>query len=155
MVQTRRKPCNCGVTVWLTGPSGVGTSALTRALAEQLRGAGYRVAALSTDESPTTSVRQVGLTAEVLARNGLIALVSSAAPHANTRDAVRDRHRQSSTHFLEVHVEARGQAPGSTGGDSPYEPPRNPDLVVPAHAQSTGEAVLLLTGLLAEKYFVA
>ncbi|MFC1439141.1 adenylyl-sulfate kinase [Streptacidiphilus sp. N1-10] len=155
MMQMRSKPCGCGVTVWLTGPSDVGTSALTQALAERLRGAGYRVAALSTDEAPARSVHRVGLTAEVLAHNGVIALVSSAAPDASARDAVRDRHRSSGTHFLEVHVEAPARTHDPIGADRRYEPPHHPDLVIPAQAQSSGEALVILARLLAAKSFVA
>ncbi|MFJ4620716.1 adenylyl-sulfate kinase [Streptomyces sp. NPDC088812] len=123
----RLKQCCCGVTVWLTGPPDAGTSPLAHAAAERLRGAGHRVAVLDADD-----VQRVGLTAEVLARNGVIVLVSSTvAPYPDSSDVVRERHGKSGTHFLHVHMATRtaASAPSGAGGS-----PHDPDLVVQAPA---------------------
>ncbi|MET9730536.1 adenylyl-sulfate kinase [Streptomyces sp. NPDC006458] len=135
-MQLRPRPCACGVTVWLTGASGARTAAVARELARRLRELGSRAAALDADGPLGADVLRVGLTAEVLARNGVIVLVASTADspagstaHPGGRDDVRERHRRSGTHFLPVHL--------------------------PAPARPTDTAAALLTGLLAEKRFVA
>lgn len=143
----RPKPCCCGVTVWLTGSPDAGTSPLAHAVAEQLRSAGRRVAVLEASD-----VRRVGLTAEVLARNGVIVLVSSTgAPYTDSGDGVRERHDRSGTQFLHVHMTTptAASAPSEVNG-FPYAP----DLVIRPSAPATGKPASLLLGLLAEKRFV-
>ncbi|WP_030666115.1 adenylyl-sulfate kinase [Streptomyces rimosus] len=114
----RQGPCDCGVTVWLTGLPSAGKSTIAEVLAERLRGEGRRVEVLDGDAvretfseglsfsrtDRDTHVRRVGLVAEVLARNGVIVLVPVIAPYADSRAAVRERHAKSGTAFLEVHV---------------------------------------------------
>lgn len=144
----RPKQCCCGVTVWLTGSPDAGTSPLAHAVAERLRGAGHRVAVLEADD-----VRRAGLTAEVLARNGVIVLVSAtAAPYADSGDVVRERHDKSGTQFLHVHMTTptAASAPSEANGF-----PHAPDLLIQPPAQPTGKPESLLLGLLAEKRFVA
>jgi len=142
----RPKQCCCGVTVWLTGSPDAGTSPLAHAVAERLRGAGHRVAVLDADDA-----RRAGLTAEVLARNGVIVLVSStAAPYTDGSDVVRERHDRSGTHFLHVHMATPTAAsdPSEVNGFA-----HDPDLVIPPPAQPVGKPVALLLGLLTEKRF--
>ena len=80
----------------------------------------------------------------MLARNGVVAVVSSVSPYAETRDAIR----RELTRFVEVHVStpaevcaawdktgtwarARvGAIQGFTGVDAPYEPPVAPEVRV-------------------------
>ena len=142
------KRCCCGVTVWLTGSPEAGTSRLAHAVAERLRGAGNRVAVLDAED-----VQRVGLTAEVLARNGVIVLVSSTvAPYKDSTDVVRQRHDKSGTQFLQVHMVTPTAASDPSGA---HGFPHDPDLVIQAPAQSAEKpAASLLLGLLAEKRFV-
>lgn len=143
----RPKQCCCGVTVWLTGSPDAGTSLLAHAVAGRLRGAGRRVAVLE-----AVDVRQAGLTAEVLARNGVIALVcSTAAPYADSGEIVRERHRRSGMHFLHVHMTTSTAASAQSEVNGfPYAP----DLVIRPSAPATSKPALLLLGVLAEKRFV-
>jgi adenylylsulfate kinase len=182
----RPGPCDCGVTVLLSGLPSAGKSTIAGLLAERLRDDGHRVELLDGDEMRQTlsaglafsredrheNVRRIGLMAEVLARNGVIVLVPVIAPYADSRDAVRQRHVKSGTTFLEVHVatplevcEQRdvkglyarhraGELTGLTGVDDPYEPPEEPDLVIPADRQSAAESASMLMGLLIAKRFV-
>ena len=97
-------------------------------------------------------MRRAGLTAEVLARNGVIVLVSStAAPYTDSGDVVRERHDRSGTQFLHVHMTTptAASAPSEVNGFL-YAP----DLVIRPSAPGTGKPASLLLGLLAEKRFV-
>ncbi|MFD6326273.1 hypothetical protein ACFWOL_26180 [Streptomyces sp. NPDC058442] len=82
-----------------------------------------------TDPAPgrvrrAADVQRVGLVAEVLALNGVLALVAA-------------------TTCLEVHV-----ATGSDGADDPYAAPARCDLTLPAYRQSAEESVTELMNLL-------
>ncbi|WP_374050322.1 adenylyl-sulfate kinase [Streptomyces roseicoloratus] len=180
------RDCACGATVWLTGLPSSGKTTIARAVAEQLRAEGHRVEVLDGDEfretlsaglgfsreDRHTNVQRIGLVAEVLARNGVLALVPSIAPYADSRRAVRERHRASHTPYLEVHVatpsstcserdvkglyakQAAGEISGLTGVDDPYEAPDLPDLRIPAHAQTVAESAASLLSLLVERRLI-
>ncbi|MDX3044912.1 adenylyl-sulfate kinase, partial [Streptomyces caniscabiei] len=116
-----------------------------------------------------TNVQRIGLVAEVLARNGVVALVPVIAPYAESRDAVRRRHRAGGTPYVEVHVatpvevcsvrdvkglyarQAAGEISGLTGVDDPYEEPESPDLRIASQHQSVGESAKALYALLTER----
>jgi adenylylsulfate kinase len=119
-----------------------------------------------------TNVQRIGLVSEVLARNGVLSLVPVIAPYADSREAVRKRHQASSTPYIEVHVatpievcskrdvkglyarQAAGQLTGLTGIDDPYEPPFDPDLVLPTQVQTPEESADAVHALLAERGLV-
>ncbi|MFQ6143742.1 adenylyl-sulfate kinase [Streptomyces seoulensis] len=154
-----------GATVWLTGLPSAGKSTIARALAERLR-PGRRVEVLDGDEirahlSPglgfsredrVENVRRVGWLAQLLARNGVLAVVPVIAPYAEARREVRAAHEAAGTPYLEVYVatpldtcaqrdvkglyarRARGELTGLTGVDDPYEPPEEPELTVDTRA---------------------
>ncbi|MGW8555984.1 adenylyl-sulfate kinase [Streptomyces tubercidicus] len=177
--------CTCwpGSTIWLTGLPSAGKSTIARAVADLLRGGQRRVEVLDGDElrmslspelgfSPEDrrrNVQRIGLVAEVLARNGVTVLVPVIAPYADVREAVRKRHEQSGTAFLEVHVatpvevcserdvkglyakQAAGEISGLTGVDDPYEEPTAPDLRIESHLQTVAESVAAVHTLLIEK----
>jgi adenylylsulfate kinase len=177
--------CTCwpGATVWLTGLPSAGKSTIAGELARRLAPRGRRVEVLDGDDNRAlltadlgfsredrfANVQRVGLIAEILARNGVLALVPVIAPYADAREAVRKRHERSGTAYLEVHVatpvevcaqrdvkglyarQAAGALTGLTGVDDPYEAPCRPDLALPAHRQSPKESAALLLGLLEER----
>ena len=87
------------------------------------------------------------------------AAVPVIAPYADSRAQVRARHVERLVAFAEVYVatpveicsardvkglyakQRAGILSGLTGVDDPYEAPRSPELVVPAHTQSVVESV--------------
>src|SRR5437016_13123062 len=146
-----------GLTVWLTGLPSSGKTTLARALEKRLLDAGYRVEGLDGNvvrtfltkdlgfsrEDRDENIRRIGFVASLLARNGVVVVVSVISPYRATRDEVRALHHGQ---FVEVHVatplevcqqrdakglyaKARaGQVTNLTGIDDPYEPPADPEI---------------------------
>ncbi|MCX5561594.1 adenylyl-sulfate kinase [Streptomyces sp. NBC_00038] len=172
-----------GATVWLTGLPSAGKTTIAYELAGRLREEGHRVEVLDGDEIRTfltaglgfsredrhTNVQRIGYVADLLARNGVKALVPVIAPYADSREAVRKRHRVSGAAYIEVHVatpvevcserdvkglyakQAAGEISGLTGVDDPYEAPESPDLRIESHTQSVQESAAALHALLTER----
>ncbi|WP_345622509.1 adenylyl-sulfate kinase [Streptomyces ziwulingensis] len=172
-----------GATVWLTGLPSAGKTTIAHELAGGLRAAGHRVEVLDGDEireflsaglgfsreDRHTNVRRIGFVAELLARNGVLALVPVIAPYADSRDAVREHHQKSGTAYLEVHVatpvevcgerdvkglyakQAAGELTGLTGVDDPYEAPEAPDLRIESQHQTVQESAAAVFALLSER----
>ncbi|MFD3551740.1 adenylyl-sulfate kinase [Streptomyces goshikiensis] len=172
-----------GATVWLTGLPSAGKTTIAYALAERLRDEGHRVEVLDGDEireflsaglgfsreDRHTNVQRIGFVAELLASNGVKALVPVIAPFADSREAVRKRHAAEGTAYLEVHVatpvevcserdvkglyakQAAGEISGLTGVDDPYEAPGSPDLRIESHTQTVRESASALHALLTER----
>ncbi|MEV6124415.1 adenylyl-sulfate kinase [Streptomyces sp. NPDC052077] len=183
---TCRTPRNAGATIWLTGLPSAGKSTIARTLAERLRAEGHRAEVLDGDEirrflsaglgfsraDREANVRRVGLVAEVLARNGVKAVVPVIAPYADSRDAVRERHAASGADYVEVHVaapvevcrerdvkglyarQAAGELTGLTGVDDPYEEPVSPDLRIESGHRTVPESADAVYAVLAERGLV-
>ena len=158
-----------GVTVWFTGLSGAGKSTIAQALADKLKGEGYRLEILDGDivrtnltkglgfsrEDRDENIRRIGFVSHLLTRNGVIVLVSAISPYREVREEVRDRIGD----FLEVYVSApldvceerdvkglykrarAGEIKGFTGIDDPYEAPLNPDINCQTHLETLEESV--------------
>lgn len=146
-----------GVTVWTTGLSGSGKTTIARELERTLRERGVKVEILDGDivrtnlskglgfskEDRDTNIRRIGFVANLLARNGVVAITAAISPYR----AVRDEVRESSDRFCEVYVEAplevcesrdvkgmyakarAGEIKGFTGIDDPYEEPLSAEVV--------------------------
>ncbi|WP_327071724.1 adenylyl-sulfate kinase [Kitasatospora sp. NBC_01302] len=165
-------PCDRGATVWLTGLPSAGKTTLAFALAERLRTEGHRVEVLDGDEireflskglgfsreDRHTNVTRIGFVAEKLAANGVKVLAPVIAPYADSRAAVRERHAERGSAFLEVHVatsvevcserdvkglyaqQAAGTLTGLTGVDDPYEAPTAPELRLHTEGRTVAES---------------
>ena len=158
-----------GRVVWFTGLSGAGKSTLCAATADALRERGYAVQILDGDqmrkglsanlgfseEDRTENVRRIAHVADLLAANGILALVALISPLR----AMRDIARAIVPDLLEIFVEApletceardpkglyrrarSGQIANFTGIDSPFEAPLQPDLVCHTAAETVVESV--------------
>jgi adenylylsulfate kinase len=172
-----------GATVWLTGLPSAGKTTIARALADRLTGLGHRVEVLDGDEIRTflsaglgfsaedrdTNVRRIGFVAELLASHGVKTLVPVIAPYAHSREAVRKRHQEAGTGYLEVHVatpldicsardvkglyaqQAAGDLTGLTGVDDPYETPEDPDLRIDTQGRTTDASATAVYELLTRR----
>ncbi|MFE2048443.1 adenylyl-sulfate kinase [Streptomyces sp. NPDC059459] len=179
----QENPVTTGATVWLTGLPSAGKTTIAYELADRLRAQGRRVELLDGDEireflsaglgfsreDRHTNVQRIGFVAELLARNGVTALVPVIAPYADSRDAVRKRHEANGTAYVEVHVatpvevcsvrdvkglyakQAAGELTGLTGVDDPYEEPVAPDLRVESQDQTVQESAAAVHALLTER----
>ncbi|MEU0968764.1 adenylyl-sulfate kinase [Streptomyces sp. NPDC005917] len=180
---TQENHVTTGATVWLTGLPSAGKTTIAYELAARLRTEGHSVEVLDGDEirefisaglgfsreDRHTNVQRIGFVAELLARNGVKALVPVIAPYADSRDAVRKRHEENGTAYVEVHVatpvevcsvrdvkglyakQAAGELTGLTGVDDPYEEPETPDLRIESQHQTVQESAASVHSLLIER----
>ncbi|MGW0820174.1 adenylyl-sulfate kinase [Streptomyces sp. NPDC002845] len=180
---SREKHVTTGATVWLTGLPSAGKTTIAYELAGRLREEGHFVEVLDGDEirefltadlgfsreDRHTNVQRIGFLADMLARNGIKALVPVIAPYADSREAVRKRHEASGAAYVEVHVatpvevcsvrdvkglyakQAAGEISGLTGVDDPYEAPESPDLRIESQDQTVQESATLVHKLLVER----
>ncbi len=154
-----------GLTLWFTGLSGSGKSTLAQYLTPKLLDLGKRVEILDGDEvrenlskglgfskeDRDTNIRRIGFVANLLARNGVVAITAAISPYREIRDEVRSK---AQADFVEVFVrcpidvlegrdtkglykKARaGIIKNFTGVSDPYEEPSNPEVVVDTATES-------------------
>jgi adenylylsulfate kinase len=159
-----------GATVWLTGLPSSGKTTLAYALEKKFIEAGQRVEVLDGDviregltadlglspEDRRTNVRRIGFVAELLSRNGVVAICPVIAPYRDARDDVRAKHEG---RFIEVHVatpvdlcaerdvkglyakQRAGKLSGLTGVDDPYEAPLDPEIRIDTSGKTLDESV--------------
>ncbi len=85
--------------MWVTGPSTADRRAAAYALAERLLAGQHRVEVLDRLNDHDTNPERIGLMAEVLARNGIVAIVPCAEEGVTE---VRERHTATGTRYVEV-----------------------------------------------------
>lgn len=147
-----------GFTLWFTGLSGAGKSTIAHILVDKFRKRGLKVELLDGDvvrtnlskglgfskEDRDTNIRRIGFVANLLERNGVIAITAAISPYRAIRDEVRKLHKN----FIEVYAKCSleeaekrdvkglykkarsGEIPQFTGVSDPYEEPLNPEIVV-------------------------
>jgi adenylylsulfate kinase len=99
----------------------------------------------------TENIRRIGEVARLFADSGCIALTAFISPYRVDRLQAREAHRLGEVRFFEVYTAApvavceqrdpkglfararAGLLPDFTGVSAPYEPPTDPDLVLPTH----------------------
>ena len=158
-----------GMTIWLTGLSCAGKTTLAEAVYERLRAANLRTELLDGDvvrkhlskglgferADRDENIRRIGFVADLLTRNGVVAIVAAISPYRGVREAVR----REIGRFVEVFVNApleiceqrdtkglyrlarAGGLRGFTGIDDPYEPPLNPEVECHTDRESVAESV--------------
>jgi adenylylsulfate kinase len=158
-----------GLVVWFTGLSGAGKTTVVSHLEPILREVGYPVEVLDGDvvrehlskglgfsrEDRDTNVRRIGFVANLLAKHGVIVLVSAISPYRDTRREVLNASVQSLEVFVDAPLEVvvgrdvkglyakalRGEITHFTGVSDPYEAPAAPDLHLETHKYSLQESV--------------
>lgn len=158
-----------GFTLWFTGMSGAGKSTISERIYARLRQAGARVELLDGDvvrthlskglgfskEDRDINIRRIGFVANLLSRNGAIAIVAAISPYR----AVREEVRATIANFVEVYVHCpievladrdvkglykralAGEIENFTGVSDPYEPPAAPEITVDSSRESVNESV--------------
>jgi adenylylsulfate kinase len=148
-----------GFLLWFTGLSGAGKSTLAEHVGRRLKELGHKVEILDGDEvrenlsrgltfskaDRDTNIRRIGFVANLLARNGVVAITAAISPYREVRDEVRAK---AQAPFVEIFVDAplalveqrdvkglyakarAGKVPQMTGVDDPYEPPLKPEVVL-------------------------
>ena len=144
--------------IWLTGPSGAGKTTLANALAKRFEELGYSVEVLDGDGIRSKLYPDLGFSkeeremhnrvvvemAKLLAKNGVITIVSVIAPYREWREYARREIEKFVEVYLRCPVEVRiqrdpkglyakalrGEIKGLTGLDGEYEEPENPELIL-------------------------
>lgn len=167
-----------GFTVWFTGLSGAGKTAIADRLVPLLRDRGLKVELLDGDvvrtnlskglgfskEDRDTNIRRIGFVCNLLTRNGVVAIGAAISPYRDVRDEVRaDIGR-----FVEVFVKCpldvlqerdvkglyakalRGEIANFTGVSDPYEDPLNPEVVIESDKETEEESLAKVVAKLEE-----
>ncbi len=164
--------------IWLTGPSGAGKTTLANALAKRFEDMGYRVEVLDGDGIRSKLYPDLGFSkeeremhnrvvvemAKLLAKNGVITIVSVIAPYREWREYARKEIGKFVEVYLRCPVEVRiqrdpkglyakalkGEIRGLTGLDGEYEEPENPELILDTDRMSVEEEVEAVVGKVRE-----
>ena len=158
-----------GFILWFTGLSGSGKTTISKALEVELKGRGCKVEILDGDvvrtnlskglgfsqEDRDTNIRRIGFVANLLSRNGIVAMAAAISPYR----AIRDEIRAIEPNFVEVYVKATlevcesrdvkglyakaraGEIKGFTGIDDAYEEPLNPEIICCTERESVEDSV--------------
>jgi adenylyl-sulfate kinase len=159
-----------GVTIWLTGLSGAGKTALAIRLEQELRRRGLKVERLDGDivrqsltrdlgfskQDRDKNIERVTFVAKLLTRNGVAVICSFISPYR----AVRARVRQEVGNFVEIYCYAplevlierdvkglyrkalAGEIENFTGISDPYEPPENPAVTIDSSTETIKESLV-------------
>ena len=173
-----------GFTVWFTGLSGAGKTAISDAIEPLLRERGItKLEKLDGDvvrthlskglgfskEDRDTNIRRIGWVAEVLTRNGVCVLASAISPYREIRDEVREMCGD----FIEVYAKCpievlserdvkglykkalAGEIKNFTGVSDPYEEPLNPEVTIETDRESEDESMAKIMTKLEELGYLA
>jgi adenylylsulfate kinase len=160
---------DAGLTLWFTGLSGAGKSTIARLVEGHLAERGHRVEVLDGDvvrtnlskglgfskEDRDTNIRRIAFVADLLSRNGVVAITAAISPYQEIRDEAREL---MGDRFVEIFVKAsveecarrdvkglyekafKGEIKEFTGVSDPYEPPVSPELVCDTEHETPEES---------------
>jgi sulfate adenylyltransferase len=173
-----------GFCVWFTGLCGAGKSVTADALTAMLLERGRQVTLLDGDVVRThlskglgfshhdrdVNIRRIGFVASEIVRHGGSAVCAAISPYRTTRNQCRAMVGED--RFVEVFVDTplevceqrdakglyakarRGELPGFTGIDDPYEPPISPELTLGTTERSPAENAARIIALLVDRGFL-
>lgn len=168
-----------GFILWFTGLSGAGKSTISERLHEEFKTRGYKAELLDGDvvrtnlskglgfskEDRDTNIRRIGFVADLLARNGVIAITAAISPYREIRDEIR----ANTGEFVEVYAKCplealverdvkglykkalAGEIQNFTGVSDPYEPPLTPEVVVRTDTQSVEDSTQIVLDYLTQR----
>ena len=171
-----------GFTLWFTGLSGSGKTALAKVLEPALRERGLKVERLDGDivrqsltrdlgfskEDRNKNIERVTFVAKLLTRNDVAVLCSFISPYI----ARRDKSRKEIGSFVECYVECpletlverdvkglykkalAGEIQNFTGVSDPYEAPPNPEITVNSSTQTIDESLAIILQKLEELGYI-
>ena len=170
-----------GFTLWFTGLSGSGKSAIADEVAKILIHRNMKVERLDGDivrksltrdlgfsrEDRDKNIERVTFVAKLLSRNGVATIVSFISPYREKRDAAREEAKNFIEVFVKCPLEAlierdvkglykkalNGEIKNFTGVSDPYEEPENPEIVVETDKESLDESVVKVMKWLEEEGF--
>jgi len=173
-------PDSYGQSILLTGLSGAGKTTLANAVAARLVQRGQAAEVLDGDNvrrqlwpelglsraDREQNLSRIAIVARLLARNGVVVLVSAIAPYAQARRDLRLAHAEAGVGFAEVHVATplevcrrrdvkglyarcdRGEIFGLTGVDAVYEQPESPELRLDTSQETVEQSASRLTAFI-------
>jgi adenylyl-sulfate kinase len=142
-------------------------------MTERLRALGHKVELLDGDvvrtnlskgltfskEDRDINVRRIGFVANLLSRNGVVAVTAAISPYRAIRDEMRALVNADGAGFVEVYVHCplevlarrdvkglykealAGKIENFTGVSDPYEPPLKPEVVVDSSKETVAESI--------------
>jgi adenylylsulfate kinase len=157
--------------LWLTGLSGAGKSTVAAGVEQKLFDQGFFPAILDGDnvraginknlgfslEDRSENIRRISEVAKLNLSNGIITITSFISPTIEIREMARQLIGEED--FIEIYINAplevceqrdvkglygkarRGEIKDFTGIGSPYEPPRNPSLIIETANHSVKESI--------------
>jgi adenylylsulfate kinase len=172
-----------GFTVWFTGLSGAGKTALAFVIEDELRSRGLKVERLDGDivrrhltkdlgfskEDRYTNIERVTFVAKLLTRNGVAVLCSFIAPYQD----MRGRSRTEIGNFVEVYCKCplevliqrdikglykkalAGEISNFTGISAPYEEPLKPEVVCETDKETLVESAAKVIDKLEEMGYIS
>jgi adenylylsulfate kinase len=157
--------------IWFTGLSGSGKSTIAIEIEKKLFEMGFKTYLLDgdnirsglnsnlgfTEEDRIENIRRIGEVSHLMLDAGLIVLASFIAPFQADREMVK--HKIKPENYIEVYVNCpleicekrdvkglyakarKGEIKHFTGIDAPYEPPKNPDVIVETDKETIEESL--------------
>jgi adenylylsulfate kinase len=158
-----------GLTLWFTGLSGAGKSTIAQIVEHELAERDIKVEVLDGDvvrtnlskglgfskEDRDTNIRRIAFVADLLSRNGVVAITAAISPYREIRDEARGTMGE---RFVEIYVKAsveecarrdvkglyekafKGEIKEFTGVSDPYEPPQAPEITLDTENETPEES---------------